>query len=206
MPDENMWELSYREAMSNAFRLSLACSKLNSALAPAREAAAEVFKHIKLRARIWQVILDELLSDTRWRKSAHSTYFSVVCNAHAKPLLYYDGPEGKWVCTARRLCRKLQGWDYRELDSCEIVDVVDNSDNLSILVTTSREHPCEKLERDQVAAEDIQLFPLADASVRVLANAIIKARHPWNTDEVFDFYSLLFKPVPEAAMQEFVHM
>lgn len=205
-----MWEMSYREAMSSALRLGLACSKLNSALAPTRKAATEVFKRIKLRARIWQVIQDELLSDSRWEESAHSTYFSAVCNANAKPLLYYDGPKGKWVCTARRLCRKLQrsyrGWNHTELDSRDIIDVVDNPDNLSIQVTTSREYPCEKLVRDQVAAEDIQLFPLADASVRVLANAIIMARHPWNTDEVFDFYSLLFKPMPEAAMQEFVDM
>ena len=56
-------------------------------------------------------------------------------------------------------------------------------------------------------AEKIQLFPLAAASVSVIAGTFIKQRHPWNTGKVFDFYDLAFKPMPKAAMvayEEFV--
>ena len=58
----------------------------------------------------------------------------------------------------------------------------------------------EKVESMCIGAEKIQLFPLADASVSVIADAIIMERHPWNIDEVFYFYKLAFKPMPEAAM------
>jgi len=31
-------------------------------------------------------------------------------------------------------------------------------------------------------------------------STIIKEGHPWNTDEVFDFYGLAIKPMPDAAV------
>ena len=201
---------AFRESR-NICRLSLASSDIHSALAPTRKAAEQVLQRIRLRDHIWPVILDELLCDGLLDEdSAHSTYFSVVCDQKDKPLLYYDGPEGKWVCSAYGLLRKLRKlqWLVRESCTTGIIDALGPSiDYLSILVTTAREFPINQLVYDQVAAEDLQLFPLVDASVNVIADAIIKERHPWNTAEVFDFYSLAFKPLPEPAMlayKEFV--
>ena len=180
-----------------------ASSKINSALAPTRKAAEQVFRRIQLRDHIWPVILDELLCDGLLDESGHSTYFSVVCDQKNKPLLYYDGPEGKWVCSAHGLLCKLNLQELvREPCTTGIIDALGPTtiDCMSMLVTTNREYPSNQLVYDQVVDEHLQLFPLVDASVDVIADAIIKERHPWNINEVFDFYSLAFKPLPEPAM------
>ena len=97
-------------------------------------------------------------------------------------MLYYDGPEGKFLTTARGLCQKLQQF-AGGLSTTEIVDGMGfTCDNLSIIATTSREYPSEKAKDYQV--EDVQLLSLYEASVRVIADIIVKEKHPWNTDEV----------------------
>ena len=203
LPDDSLGPLVYRERLNRLSRFSLACSSINSALGSTRKAAEKSLQHSKLRHHIWQVILDELLSDDLDVSSGHSTYFSVVCDFKDKPLLYYDGPEGKWVGTARDLCRELSQMIPRGSDTSEIVDEILKFDNLSILVTTCRDEPVEKLECEMVDAEEVQLFPLADSSINVIVKTIIDERHPWNVPEVFDFYDLAFKPMPEAAMLEY---
>lgn len=142
----------------NICRLSLASSDIHSALAPTRKAAEQV---LQLREHTWLVIPDELLCDGLL-DSAHSTCFSVVCDQKNKPLLYYDGPEGKWVCSAYVLLRKLSlQWLVRESCTTGIIAALGPSiDYLSILVTTAREFPTNQLVYDQVAAEDLQLFHL----------------------------------------------
>ena len=123
----------------------------------------------------------------------------MVCDYRDRPLLYYDGPEGKFLWTARGLCQKLQRFGGG-LSTTQIVDDMGyTNDNLSILVTTSREFPSEKVQ--DYKAEDVQLLPLSAASIWVIADTIIKERHPWNTSEVFDFYSLVFQPLPECAIE-----
>ena len=197
MPDDNTKEWWYHGAMREVLRLSLTSSNLNTALAPTRRAAEQAFLRIRLTSQIWTDILDELLSDDPHVESGHSTYFSVVCDFRYKPLLYYDGPAGNFLTTARGLCQKLQTFD-KGLSTTEIVDAMGYTyDSLSVLVTTSREYPSEKVKDYQV--EDVQLLSLSEASVRVIADTIIKENHPWNTDEVFDFYSLGFKPLPKPA-------
>ena len=74
------------------------------------------------------------------------------------------------------------------------------NDRLSILVTISRECPSEKVKDVDVQAVDVQLLSLFEASVRVIADTIIKEKHPWNTNEVFDFFGLGFKPLPESVV------
>ena len=198
LPDDSLRERMYRGAMREVLTLSLACSNLNTALVPTRRAAEQVLLRIKLTSRIWTNILDEMLSDDPDIKSGHSTYFSVICDYRDRPLLYYDGPGGKIMDTAQGVCRILQKY-AGGMDTSEIVDGFgDTCDSLSILVTTVREEPSEKVKCYQT--EDVQLFSLTEASVRVIADTIIKEGHPWNTDEVFEFYSLGFKPVPEPAM------
>lgn len=188
----------YSGAMREVLTLSLVCSNLNTALVPTRRAAEQVLLRIKLTSRIWTHILYEMLSDDPDVKSGHSTYFSVVCDYRDRPLLYYDGPGGKIMHTAQGLCRKLQKY-AGGFSTSEIVDDFGSAcESLSILVTTVREEPSEKLKCYQAA--DVQLFSLTEASVRVIADTIIKEGHPWNTDEVFEFYSLGFKPVPEPVM------
>ena len=45
----------------------------------------------------------------------------------ARPLLYYDGPEGKWLNSARILCNKLQKTTWSEqVDSRDIIDILDD--------------------------------------------------------------------------------
>lgn len=147
------------------------------------------------------MVLDELLIDALVC-STHSTSFSVVCDYMHRPLLYYDGPEGKWVCAARRLLHKINLGYVNETNTTDIIDIIGSTiENLSILVTTVREEPCEKLTWDQVDDdEDLQLFPLVDASANVIADTIIEEGHPWDSPKVFDFYSLAFKPMPEPAL------
>ena len=210
LPDTSFGSYAAQRALHKLLDLSLACSNLSSALAPTREAGRQVFQRIRLKElHLWPAILDELLCDGLLDESGHSTYFSVVCDRKDRPLLYHDGPEGKWVCTAHGLLGKLNlQWAVRESCTTGIIDVLNLSIvHLSVLVTTAREYPTNQLVCDQVAFEDLQLFPLVDTSVDVIADAVIRERHPWNVPEVFDFYSLAFKPMPEAVMlayKEFV--
>ena len=213
LPDTSVGTYAARRALHELLDLGLACSDLNSALAPTREAGRQLYRRIRLKQfHLWPAIQDELLCDGLLDESGHSTYFSVVCDRRDRPLLYYDGPEGKWVCTAHGLLGKLNlRWNVRGplvLCTVGIIDILAVSiDHLSVLVTTAREHPTNQLVCDQVASEDVQLFSLVEANVDVIADAIIRERHPWNVPEVFDFYSLAFKPISEAVMlayKEFV--
>ena len=72
-------------------------------------------------------------------------------------------------------------------------------DNMSILVTTYKDDPSEKVHCGQVMDEDNKLLPLVNASVDLIADTIIDERHPFNVPEVFEFYALAFKPMSEAA-------
>lgn len=204
LPDKGLGTC-YR-AIRELLHLSLTCSNINSALAPTRQVGKAILQRIRLKeVYIWPAILDELLSDGRQAESAHSTYFSVLCShclRRYKPLLYYDGPEGKWVGTAGGLLRKLglRGV-VRETNTAAITDALGTAINdLSMLVTTSRDYPIDKLTCGEVVSGDLELFPLVDASVDVIAEAIIEERHSWHTNEVFDFYSLAFKPMSEPAL------
>ena len=139
-----MGEWRYRHEIREVLKLSLASSNLDTALAPTKRAAEQVFLRMRLMLRIWTVVLDELLSDDPEVESGHSTYFSVVCDYRGRPLLFYDGPEGKFLTTAKGVCQKLRrfagGWN-----TAEIVEEL-GFDSLSILVTSCREEASKKLK------------------------------------------------------------
>lgn len=176
----------YRHAMREVLTLSLASSNLNTTLAPTRRAAEQILLRIRRMSQVWLTVLDELLSDDPEVQSGHSAYFSVVCDYADRPLLYYTGPQGKYFTTARGMCQVL-GRFAGGMSTAQIVEEMGYNDSLSIIVTTSREQLSEKVKAHQ--AKDVQSLSLSAASVRVIADTMIKEEHPWSA------FSLAFKPM-----------
>ena len=158
-----------RECLTN---LSYANKTMYKELSCVRKDADELRELLRWEDRIWRIIGNVLLATDPFVESSHSTYFSVVCTDD-DPLMYYKGDVLSMLDLCPSLGIEFDGYQTPDLLAAEEEDL----ELVSLLVTTAREEPVEKIDYGDVEASSVQGLRLSKSSIKCIAEQIIAENH-----------------------------
>lgn len=166
------------------------------------QALCDVQREVRLSGFLRRDVQRVLSVEEELLETAYSTYFSVVC-ANSEPLVYFRGEIFSVISLSVILGVEDPNYDAGcgppRLLEAEEKDLKD----MYLLVTTHREEATGKLEIGEVKAACVEGLPLREATMRCIAETMIKQRHPWAEPERFDFFLDRLVGLPDGFQQQY---